>query len=109
MCDKLCFEVKERENMKISEVQELIQESSYPYLGADKDMWINADGVHVYIGNMSYEYIKNSYDLLKRQEHDIKRGYFLQGVKYDKNKYNDIVELAIQLYEKKLQELKERL
>lgn len=95
--------------MNNREFKSIILNSSSPYLIAPKGIWINADREELYLDEMDMDYKENCYYMLKKAESDIKRGFFLNGVRFDQSDYGMILEKALELYDEKLLELKREL
>ena len=55
---------------------------------------------------MGKKYLKNCYKYLLEQKENIERGFLLQGIKFDKNQYENIMRTTIEFYNKKINELK---
>lgn len=91
------------------DVRKLLERTSYPFLAAYENEWINADGDTLTFDEMGKKYLRNCYGYLLEQKESIERGFFLQGVKFDKNQYEDIVSITIKLYNKKIKELKKHI
>lgn len=87
-------------------VRELLEKTSYPFLVAYENEWINSEGKVLSFDDMSKKYLKNCYKYLLDQKEEIKRGFFLQGIKFDESQYKNIVDIASELYERKVSELK---
>jgi hypothetical protein len=88
------------------DVRELLKETSYPFLAAHENEWINSEGNILSFDDMSKKYLENCYKYLLEQKEKIKKGFFLQGVKYDKSQYENIVDITNELFERKVSELK---
>lgn len=84
----------------------ILEESSFPYLAAYEEEWIDAHGKTISFDEMGKLHLMNCYKMLERQKKTIERGRFLQGVKFNKSQYDDIVEMTKELYYKKMDELK---
>lgn len=88
------------------DVRELLEKTSYPFLAAYENEWINSEGKVLSFDDMSKKYLKNCYKYLLVRKEEIKNGSFLQGVKYDKSQYQNIVDITNELFERKVSELK---
>lgn len=88
------------------EVREVLKKSSYPFLAAYNNEWIDSDGKELSFDDMGRTYLKNCYKMLQEQKYGIEHGFFLEGVKYDEAKYEEIVETTKRLYYAKTDELK---
>lgn len=87
------------------EVRELLKKSSYPFLAAYSNEWIDSDGRKLSFDDMARKHLENCYNMLQEQKYGIERGFFLGGVKYDESKYEEIVEITKRLYYAKMEEL----
>lgn len=88
------------------DIRELLKKTSYPFLAAYENEWINADGHTLSFDEMGKKYLKNCYKYLLEQKENIERGFLLQGIKFDKNQYENIMRTTIEFYNKKINELK---
>ena len=88
------------------DVRELLKGTSYPFLAAYENEWIDAYGSVFTFDEMGKKYLKNCHKYLLEHRENIERGFFLQGIKFDKNQYENILRIAIELYNKKINELK---
>lgn len=89
------------------DIRELLKKTSYPFLAAYENKWIDADGKTHSFDEMGKKYLKNCYKYLQEQKENIERGIFLQGIKFDRNQYKNIMRTTMELYNKKINELKE--
>lgn len=89
------------------EVRELLKKTSFPFLAAYEEEWINAEGKTLTFDEMGKSYLESCRNYLKKQKGNIDRGFFLQGAKviYDESQYENIVDITKKLYERKLKEL----
>ena len=88
------------------DVRELLEKTSYPFLAAYENEWINSEGKVLSFDDMDKKYLNNCYNYLLERKEQIKRGYFLQGVKFDRSQYENIVGITSELFERKVSELK---
>lgn len=86
-------------------VRKLLEKTSYPFLAAYENEWINADRKTLTFDEMEKEYLEHCYRYLLKQKESIRRGFFLQGVKFDKNQYKNIISITMELYNQKVREL----
>lgn len=91
------------------EVRDILRDSSFPYLAAFEGEWIDADRRTLSFDEMGREHLQSCLKMLKKQKYTIEHGFFLEGVDFDEEKYEDIVEITKKLYCKKVEELKEYL
>ena len=82
---------------------------SYKFLGAEEGHWIGVDDSgeekDLYISEMKKDYKDHCIRYLEKHKENIKRGFFLQGVKYNKADYEDLVRLGCEAMQQKIQEL----
>ncbi len=83
--------------------------SSYKFLGAEQGYWLGVeeDGTEktYSISEMRKDYRVNCINYLNRQKENIERGYFLQGVDFDKADYDELVQLGCDAMKQKIWEL----
>lgn len=88
-------------------VRELLKKTSYPFLAAYENEWIDSDKKLLQFDDMSKKYLQNCYKYLLERKEDIERGFFLQGIEYDKGQYENIVSITSELFERKVREIKQ--
>lgn len=88
------------------DVRELLKKTSYPFLAAYDNEWINSEGNILSFDDMSKKYLNNCYKYLLDRKEDIERGFFLEGTKYDKSQYENILGITNELFERKVNELR---
>lgn len=76
-------------------------ESSFRFLGAEDGYWLGADREYS-ISEMPKEYKDNCIKYLHKYEETIKAGSFLQGVKYNKEDYKELVRLGCEAMKQKI-------
>lgn len=86
-------------------VRILLEKTSFPYLAAYPNEWIDADGKRKTFDEMGKNYLKNCYIMLQKQKYNVEHGYCLQGVKYNKTQYKEICEIIKKLYNDKVSEI----
>lgn len=86
-------------------MQNIIRESSSPYLAAPKGYWINADGIEIAISEMGETYCERCLKLLENQEQGIKCGFFLDGLGCSDLEKSEIIDYALAVLEEKKREL----
>ena len=67
--------------MEEFEVRELLKKSSYPFLAAYSNEWIDSAGRELLFDEMGKTYLQNCYKMLQEQKYSIERGFFLEGIK----------------------------
>lgn len=92
--------------MEEYEVRELLEKTNFPFLAAYHNEWINADRKRISFDEMGKSYLKNCYKMLQKQRYSIEHGFFLAGVEYDKEQYDEIVDITNRLYNDKMEEIK---
>ncbi len=90
-------------------LRSILGEKGFPYLTAYEKEWIDADGKTKSFDEMGKTYLENCYKMLERQKRTIERGLFLEGVEFEESQYDDIVEMAKELYDNKMKELRDYL
>lgn len=82
---------------------------SYKFLGAEEGYWLGVDNdgrdQEYSISKMPKEYKDNCINYLNRQKDNIERGYFLEGVDFDKADYDELVQLGCDAMKQKIWEL----
>lgn len=86
-------------------LRNILKESSMPYLAAPQGFWIDGDRNMWELTKMKKEYLVNCYKTLQRDVKNIGRGFFLGGVDFDMNNYDEIIRKANELCNKKINEL----
>lgn len=79
---------------------------SYKFLGSEDGFWIGADEEWL-IEEMSTEYKKNCIKYLEKHSQNIETGFFLKGVKYNKNEKDELIRLGRIAMQNKTNELSE--
>lgn len=92
--------------MDLDELKAFLLTTECPYLAADEDEWINADGDTLSLGDMDKDYLKNCYKTLVKEEGFIKNGSFLHNKEYDESKKDTIIEMTLELCHKKMTQVK---
>ncbi len=95
--------------MEEYEVRELLEKTNFPFLAAYHNEWIDAERKRMSFDEMGKSYLKNCYKMLQKQKYNIERGFFLDGVEYDKTQYDEIVDTTNRLYNDKMEEIKKSL
>lgn len=84
--------------------------SSYRFLGAEEGCWLGVDEYgkecEYNIAEMPQDYKDNCIKYLSKHEENIKRGFFLEGVNFKKEEYEDLVQLGCAAMKQKIWELK---
>ncbi|RYJ90623.1 hypothetical protein EWH84_11555 [Enterococcus faecium] len=91
--------------MSNKEMLKAIRKSSYPFLSAPKNFWINANNELIDMEEMDLNYLKSCQNYLKNHKTDIFRGSIGFHDKKNITDFDDIKELLKELYVNKLEEL----
>lgn len=91
--------------MNKKEMLKAIRKSSYPFLSAPKNFWINSDDELVDMEEMDLNYLKSCQNYLKNHKTDIFRGSIGFHQKKNITDFDGIKELLKELYVTKLEEL----
>jgi len=82
---------------------------SYRFLGAEQGYWLGVDNrgrqVTYAISEMEKDHKIKCINYLIEQKENIERGYFLQGVDFDKADYDELVRLGCDAMKQKILEL----
>lgn len=93
--------------MNNKEIRDFIKQTCCPFLAARKGYWISAESPkEKYMKGKNF-HLQNAYKYLKSQEYSIKRGMFLQGLKYDIRHKEQIIDWASEAYDRKIEELED--
>lgn len=87
------------------EMLKAIRKSSYPFLSAPKNFWINSDDELIDMEEMDLSYLKSCQNYLKNHKTDIFRGSIGFHDKKNITDFDGIKELLKELYVNKLEEL----
>lgn len=90
-------------------VRELLRASTFPYLAAYENEWIDSDRKNREFDEMGKTHLKSCLNMLIKQKSIIERGIVLQGLEYDKNQQPVILGIVKELYMNKIEELKKYL
>ncbi|MGX7180657.1 hypothetical protein [Enterococcus italicus] len=91
--------------MNKKEMLKAIRKSSYPFLSAPKNLWINANNELIDMEEMDLNYLKSCQNYLKNHKTDIFRGLIGFHDKKNITDFDSIKELLKELYVNKLEEL----
>lgn len=94
--------------MDIETVRDLLRESTFPYLAAYENEWINSEGT-IEFDEMGKKHLKNCLAMLEEQRYTVEHGFVLENLEYDKAQYNEILNTVKELYYKKIEEIKKYL
>lgn len=95
--------------MDESDVREKLLKSSYPYLAAFENEWIDAELKTMSFDEMGKTYLQRCYNMLEPQKYDVEHGFVLKEIKVKKSQEDKASEIIKDLYYRKIKELKEYL
>ena len=83
--------------------------SSYKFLRAGQGYWLGVnekgEDEFYYIPTMGKKYKENCINYLKQHSNNIRKGFFLEGVVFKKEEYNELLQLGCDAMEQKIREL----